>query len=96
MALVRLIVSEIRRYPSLLEKGERRNYPVEVIARFLSAPVMRNRYKIADPHEAASMLLGMVTQDTAFKLMISGCAVPRTACGGAPRPHGRADLPARR
>jgi AcrR family transcriptional regulator len=75
MALVRLIVSEIRRYPSLLEKGERRSYPVDVIARFLSAPVMRNRYVIADPHEGASMLLGMVTQDTAFKLMISGCAV---------------------
>lgn len=74
MALVRLIVSEIRRYPSLLEKGEKRKYPVEVIARFLSAPAVKSRYAIPDANEAASMLLGMVMQDTAFKLMINACS----------------------
>ncbi|MEZ5936743.1 MAG: TetR/AcrR family transcriptional regulator [Hyphomonadaceae bacterium] len=76
MALVRLIISEIRRYPDLAERTRdgKGNFPVEIIASWLRSKVVREQLDIHDPEEAASMLMGMVMQDAGFKLLlISDC-----------------------
>lgn len=77
MALVRLIVSEVRRYPELMQHQKPRSYPQEMIAAYLSAPAVRSKYRIEDPDDAAQMLMGMVMQDSGFKLMFSDSALPR-------------------
>ncbi len=70
MSLIRLIISEIRRYPELLKLKNDRGYPVMVIAQWLAHEPIRKRYNIQDPEDAAAMLLGMVTQDASFKLIL--------------------------
>lgn len=77
MALFRLIVSEVRRYPELMKQQQARpkGFPRQVIADWLSSPVVRARYQIEDPDEAAAMLLGMVMQDSALKLMLSASSL---------------------
>lgn len=72
LALMRLIMSEVRRYPELMLQPRPKGSPHELIARWLSSPVVRARYAIEDPDDAAGMLLGMVLQDTAFKLLLTG------------------------
>lgn len=80
MALFRLIVSEVRRYPVLMQQQQEHNrprgLPRQVIADWLSSPIVRANYQIDDPSEAAAMLLGMVTQDAAFKMMLSSGQSP--------------------
>lgn len=70
MALIRLIISEIRRYPELLQLKQDRGYPVKVIASWFAHEPVRARYHIEDPEDAAAMLLGMVMQDASFKLVL--------------------------
>jgi len=71
MALVRLIVSEIRRYPELMQHQKPRNHPSNMIATWLASPAVQTRYAIDDPSDAAAMLMGMVMQDSGFKLLVS-------------------------
>jgi hypothetical protein len=71
MALVRLIVSEIRRYPELLKHQKPRNHPTMMIADWLASPAVQARYSIEDTADAAAMLMGMVMQDSGFKLMVT-------------------------
>jgi AcrR family transcriptional regulator len=75
VALFRLIVSEVRRYPELMQQQHQHNrprgMPRQVIADWLASPVVRAKYQIEDAEEAAAMLLGMVTQDAAFKMLLS-------------------------
>jgi AcrR family transcriptional regulator len=79
VALFRLIVSEVRRYPELMQhqpQGRPKGLPRQVIADWLSSPVVRAKYQIEDGEEAAAMLLGMVTQDAAFKMLLSAGQTP--------------------
>lgn len=72
MALARLLLSEVRRYPELAQQPRPPGAPREVIANWLNSPSVRSRYAIGDADEAAAMLLGMVLQDTAFKALLPG------------------------
>jgi hypothetical protein len=70
MALARLLISEVRRYPELLSASKPKGFPREVLAEWLASPIVRSKYQIEDPEDAASMLLGMVMQDSGFRLMM--------------------------
>lgn len=69
MALIRLVISEIRRYPELLEEHKERGLPVEVVAEWFRHEAVRARYDIGDPDEAAAMIVGMIVQDDPIKLI---------------------------
>jgi AcrR family transcriptional regulator len=71
LALARLIIREVKRYPELMPEGNEKDYPRHTVARWLSSPAVRARYLIEDPEDAAAMLMGMVMQDSAFKLLLS-------------------------
>lgn len=72
MALMRLIITEVRRYPELMQQHSRpKGFPRQVIAEWLASPSVRSKYQIEDADEAAGMLLGMVVSDAMFKLMVS-------------------------
>ncbi len=77
MALVRLIVSEIRRYPELMKQQKPKSIAQQMIVDFLEAPAVRTRYQIEDAEEAAAMLFGMVMQDTGLKLLFVDGALPQ-------------------
>jgi AcrR family transcriptional regulator len=78
MALTRLLVSEVRRYPELLNASKPKGFPREILAEWLASPAVRANYQIEDPEDAAAMLLGMVMQDSGFKLlMVSSATMPR-------------------
>ncbi|MDZ4760218.1 MAG: TetR/AcrR family transcriptional regulator [Alphaproteobacteria bacterium] len=77
IALFRLLISEVRRYPELMKHGKPKGFPRHVIADWLSSPTVRARYQIEDAEEAAAMLLGMVIQDSAFKLVLADLPMPR-------------------
>jgi len=70
MALARLLISEVRRYPELLNASKPKNFPRERLANWLGSPTVRAKYQIEDPEDAAAMLLGMVMQDSGFRLMM--------------------------
>jgi AcrR family transcriptional regulator len=70
MALARLLISEVRRYPELLNASRPKGFPREVLTEWLGSPQVRSKYQIEDPEDAAAMLLGMVMQDSGFKLMM--------------------------
>ncbi len=70
MALFRLIISEVRRYPELMQHAKPKPYLQQAIARWLSSPLVRAQFQIDDPEEAASMLIGMVMQDSGLKLLL--------------------------
>jgi AcrR family transcriptional regulator len=70
MALARLLISEVRRYPELLNASRPKGFPKEVLTEWLGSPPVRAKYHIEDPEDAAAMLLGMVMQDSGFKLMM--------------------------
>jgi AcrR family transcriptional regulator len=70
MALARLLVSEVRRYPELLNASKPKGFPREVLSDWLGSPTVRAKYQIDDPEDAAAMLLGMVMQDSGFRLMM--------------------------
>jgi AcrR family transcriptional regulator len=70
MALARLLISEVRRYPELLNASRPKGFPKEVLAQWLAAPSVRAKFQIEDPEDASAMLLGMVMQDSGFKLMM--------------------------
>ncbi|HEX5008433.1 MAG TPA: TetR/AcrR family transcriptional regulator [Hyphomonadaceae bacterium] len=70
MALTRLLISEVRRYPELLNASRPKGFPREVLAEWLASPPVRTKYQIDDAEDAAAMLLGMVMQDSGFKLMM--------------------------
>jgi TetR/AcrR family transcriptional repressor of mexJK operon len=70
VALGRLLVSEIRRYPELMNASKPKGFPREMLADWLSAPAVRAKYTIEDPDDAAAMLFGMVMQDSGFRLMV--------------------------
>lgn len=70
VALGRLLVSEIRRYPELLTASKPKGFPREMLADWLSAPAVRAKYTIEDPDDAAAMLFGMVMQDSGFRLVV--------------------------
>ena len=74
MSLMRLIVSEVRRYPELMTASKPKGFPRELLATWLSAPAVRARYAIEDPDEASAMLFGMVMQDSGFRLMFDSNA----------------------
>jgi AcrR family transcriptional regulator len=74
MSLMRLIVSEIRRYPELMNASKPKGFPREILANWLSAPAVRAQYAIEGPDEASAMLFGMVMQDSGFRLMIDSNA----------------------
>ncbi|MEZ6031303.1 MAG: TetR/AcrR family transcriptional regulator [Hyphomonadaceae bacterium] len=78
MALARLIISEIRRYPELVNASKPKGFPREILADWLASPVVRAKYQIDDPSDAAAMLFGMVMQDAGFKLLFAtGEAMPQ-------------------
>lgn len=70
VALGRLLISEIRRYPELMNASKPKGFPREMLADWLSAPAVRSKYTIEDPDDAAAMLFGMVMQDAGFRLMV--------------------------
>lgn len=70
VALARLIIAEVRRYPGLLQHS-RQSFPRRVIAQFLAQPVVSAHYRIGDPDDAAAMLLGMVLQESFFRLLLA-------------------------
>lgn len=70
MALARLIISEVRRYPELMTASKPRGFPREKLANWLASPVVGAKYQIEDPNDAAAMLFGMVIQDSGFKLLV--------------------------
>lgn len=72
MALMRLIISEVRRYPELMNAAKPKGFAREKLAEWLASPAVRARYKIDDPADAAAMLFGMVIQDSGFKLLVGG------------------------
>ena len=74
MALARLIVSEVRRYPELMSASKPKGFPRELLANWLASPVVRAKYQIDDPDDAAAMLFGMVMQDSGFRLMVDSNA----------------------
>jgi TetR/AcrR family transcriptional regulator, mexJK operon transcriptional repressor len=74
MALVRLLISEVRRYPELLSANKPRGFPRELLANWLGSGPVRAKYQIEDPEDAAAMLLGMVMQDSGFRLMMVSTA----------------------
>lgn len=74
MSLMRLIVSEVRRYPELMTASKPKGFPRELLATWLSAPAVRAQYAIEDPDEASAMLFGMVMQDSGFRLMFDSDA----------------------
>lgn len=74
MALARLIVSEVRRYPELMNASKPKGFPRELLANWLASPVVRAKYQIDDPDDAAAMLFGMVMQDSGFRLMVDSNA----------------------
>lgn len=75
MALFRLIVSEVRRYPELMSAAKPKGFPRELLADWLASPIVREKYTIEDPDDAAAMLFGMVMQDSGFKLMVVSTSV---------------------
>ena len=70
MALARLIISEVRRYPELMNASKPKGFPREKLANWLGSSVVRAKFQIEDPDDAAAMLFGMVMQDSGFKLMV--------------------------
>jgi AcrR family transcriptional regulator len=70
MALARLLVSEVRRYPELLSASKPKGFPREVLSNWLGSQTVRAKYQIDDPEDAAAMLLGMVMQDSGFRLLM--------------------------
>lgn len=74
MALARLLLSEVRRYPELINASKPKGFPRELLANWLDSPVVRARYAIEDADDAAAMLFGMVMQDSGFRLMVDGNA----------------------
>ncbi len=72
IGLIRLMVAEARRYPDLASRHPSRGRAAPIIADWLSHPAVQERYDIDDPMEAAAMLVGMVTQDAAVRLLIRG------------------------
>ncbi len=70
MALARLIISEVRRYPELMNASKPKGFPREMLANWLGSPAVRAKYQIEDPDDAAAMLFGMVMQDSGFKLLV--------------------------
>lgn len=72
IALIRLMVAEARRYPELASRSPSRGRAAPIVADWLSSPAVRDKYDIDDPMEAAAMLVGMVTQDAAVRLLIRG------------------------
>ncbi len=71
MALARLIISEVRRYPELMSASKPKGFPREILADWLGSPAVRAKYQIDDPDDAAAMLFGMVMQDSGFKLLVT-------------------------
>ena len=71
MALARLIISEVRRYPELMNAAKPKGFPREILADWLASPVVRAKYQIEDPDDASAMLFGMVMQDSGFKLLVT-------------------------
>lgn len=74
MALARLLISEVRRYPELLNASKPKGFPREILAEWLGSSVVRAKFQIEDPEDAAAMLLGMVMQDSGFRLMMVSTA----------------------
>jgi AcrR family transcriptional regulator len=74
MALLRLIISEVRRYPELMSAAKPKGFAREKLAAWLASPVVRAKYQIDDPADAAAMLFGMVIQDSGFKLLVGSKA----------------------
>ncbi len=70
MALARLMISEVRRYPELMTASKPRGFPREKLATWLASPIVGAKYQIDDPNDAAAMLFGMVIQDSGFKLLV--------------------------
>lgn len=70
MALARLIISEVRRYPELMNASKPKGFPREMLANWLASPVVRAKYQIEDADDAAAMLFGMVMQDSGFRLLV--------------------------
>ncbi|MEQ1780108.1 MAG: TetR/AcrR family transcriptional regulator [Hyphomonadaceae bacterium] len=74
MALARLLMSEVRRYPELINASKPKGFPRELLANWLDSSVVRARFAIEDADDAAAMLFGMVMQDSAFRLMVDSNA----------------------
>jgi len=74
MALARLLMSEVRRYPELINASKPKGFPRELLANWLDSPVVRARFAIEDADDAAAMLFGMVMQDSGFRLMVDSNA----------------------
>ena len=86
MALFRLIVSEVRRYPELMNAAKPKGFPRELLADWLGSPIVREKYAIEDANDAAAMLFGMVMQDSGFKLMVvSNATIPQHLIEGRAR-----------
>lgn len=74
MALARLMISEVRRYPELMNAAKPKGFPRELLANWLASPAVRARFTIEDPDDAAAMLFGMVMQDSGFRLIVDSHA----------------------
>jgi FADH2 O2-dependent halogenase len=53
MALARLLMSEVRRYPELINASKPKGFPRELLANWLDSPVVRARFAIEDADDAA-------------------------------------------
>lgn len=74
MALARLMISEVRRYPELMNAAKPKGFPRELLANWLASPAVRARHAIDDADDAAAMLFGMVMQDSGFRLIVDSHA----------------------
>ena len=74
MALARLLMSGVRRYPELINASKPKGFPRELLANWLDSSVVRARFAIEDADDAAAMLFGMVMQDSGFRLMVDSDA----------------------
>ncbi len=74
MALARLLMSEVRRYPELINASKPKGFPRELLANWLDSSVVHARFAIEDADDAAAMLFGMVMQDSGFRLMVDSNA----------------------
>ena len=68
------MMSEVRRYPELINASKPKGFPRELLANWLDSSVVRARFAIEDADDAAAMLFGMVMQDSGFRLMVDSDA----------------------
>ena len=73
--LMRMLMHEARRYPQLVRRSEKLSYPLRIVADWLDHDIVRARYEVGDAMESAGMLMGMLSHDSATRLL-NECSEP--------------------